>query len=257
MRSRRDGFLHRFDRWTNLAGPARTALLEPLRERLSEPIPPPPGADVAAVQVLANAAPIYSNGGRVQEDFARRVALRFGWDIDAVVGDKAALREADALHMHLIASELFTFDDDGWSYPAPELRARLHAPRRLWELIADTLFTRHFVFASQPELALAAWVRGTLGDDSHQLHKEAVWEASLVEDRPLTPEQRAEVVGTTTAFTSTLARSLLLVEPGSTHPPHVLSPSGTIFALRALRAAALSYQRVQMGLEAVPAISLN
>jgi hypothetical protein len=98
-----------FDRWVNLMGPLRAALLEPLRNRLAEPIPPPPGAAdiVAPVIELAERAPLWSYQGRIDERIALDMAKRYGWEDHLRAEAEDALKEVDILTMHLVVSELF------------------------------------------------------------------------------------------------------------------------------------------------------
>lgn len=246
------------ERWISFAGPRRVALLEPLRARLQVEIEPPSNAAemMAPLRSLVAMRDLPSPGDPRHIAIAEDWAERFGFDGDTSRGT-GNIGEAEALVLHLAASELVRIEDKVVT-PSPELRAAERRPAELWELVADTFLTRSYVFASQPELALAGMARRTIEGDIGRIYKDAVLEAMMIEDRPVSVDDVELIVGTACSFTATACRALRMIAPDAEGVAvATFTPGGLRLALRALRAAARSDQRYMWALEEAGVVARN
>ncbi|MGH2756027.1 MAG: hypothetical protein ACRDLB_16560 [Actinomycetota bacterium] len=233
-----------FDRWINLMGPLRAALLEPLRNRLSEPVPAPSGAAdiVAPVIELVERAPLWMYQGRIDERIAIDMAKRYGWKDYLHPGAEEALKEVDILTMHLVVAELFK--KRSRVRPEHAIKEAASDPDRLWELIADTFLTRYYIWGSQPELTLAHLVRKRHEGENFECFWHAAVEAFYVEDRISDPEKLFDQLEFSSTMTGQILRALRMIDLTEAEDgPVMLTDAGYVTALRALRAAMLSDDR--------------
>lgn len=245
-----------FDRWIWLAGEHRRVFLEPLREHLARPIQPPDDAAemVAPVRALVAQGELRKDSDRNLVGVAKEFAACFGFH-DPADGD--VVGEAHMLVIHLGTAGLLHVSGPCLR-PTARLEAAARNPDVLWALLADSLLTTYYVFASQPELAIAAIALRTLGDEVDRAYKDAMLEAILAEDRPTSLDDVSSVAGAACPFTATLCRALRMVPPDSGGVATARFTAGGLrLALRALRAAAHSDDRFTWALEEVGVIARN
>ena len=225
-------------------GSRRAALLEPLRNRLAEPIPAPvdAGLIVAPVIELVERAPLWSYQGRIDERIALDMAKRYGWEDHLRVGAEDALKEVDILTMHLVVAELFV--QKSRIRPGREIKKVVSDPLKVWELVADTFLTRYYVWGSQPELTLAHLVRKRHEEAVIENYWEAAVEAFVVEDGIEEPDDLFERFEFCNTMTGQVMRALGMLDLTVPEDETVqLTEAGYVTALRALRASMLSNER--------------
>ena len=195
---------------------------------------------VAPVIELVERAPLWSYQGRLDERIAVEMAKRYGWKDH--LSEENGLLEVDVLTMHLVVAELFM--KKSRIRPCPEIKQVVTDPMKVWELVADTMLTRYYVWGSQPELTFAYIARTRHEDEVMETYRLASAEAFVIEDEVVHPDdfmERFEFCNTMTGQVMRALRMLDLTVPES--EPVQLTEAGYVTALRALRAAMLSNDR--------------
>jgi hypothetical protein len=208
---------------------------------------------VAPVIELVERAPLWSYQGRIDERIALDMAERYGWEDH--LREEDGLMEVDILTMHLVVAELFV--KRSRIRPAREIEKLVPDPIAVWELVADTLLTRYYVWGSQPELTLAHLVRKR-HEDVFESYWRAAVEAFAVEDGVEDPGELFEKFQFCNTMTGQLMRALRMLDLSVPEDETVqLNDAGYVTALRALRAAMLSNDRALWAYEARGLVTPN
>jgi hypothetical protein len=232
-----DGYL---DRWIELAGPQRIALLQPLRRELLRPVEAPADADsaLAPLRSLLEMAGrgLETDRGRLDVAVLEPISERAGW----TRVPNAYFTELETLHLHLVAADLFHLHGFK-SYPREELMSAADDPARLWELVCDVLLVEVQVFGALPELTFAYHLRAEERlVDPRALLRNAITEVlDRDQDGPQTLPETLDHISNASGYIATLMRSLGMFGPydPTVDDPGPLTSFGRVTAIRALQAA--------------------
>jgi hypothetical protein len=228
------------DRWIELAGPHRIALLQPLKHELMGPIDPPPDAERALAPLRSllevGRSGLDTDRGKLEVAVGDPIREKAGWTKVA----QPYFSELETLHLHLVAADLFHLHGHK-TYPSAALMAASGDPARLWELVCDVLLVEVQVFGALPELTFAYHLRANERViDPRALLRNAIEEALDREyDGPQTLPETLDHISNASGYIATLMRSLGMFDPydPTVEDPGPLIPFGRATALRSLQAA--------------------